>query len=46
MKRKTDWFLWILIAVAVVTIPLGCIGNYYVQKARFPDAPPWTWWAK
>lgn len=45
MKRffQTYWPHILLVIALVVIIAVSVTIRYNVNRARFPDAPPWTW---
>lgn len=46
MKKDTKlWIVAILSVLAVIGLMIAIVlVKHEVNKVRFPDSPPWTWW--
>lgn len=44
MKLKTNIIIAVIIAIILVAIAAMVYAKHEVNKQRFPNAAPWTWW--
>lgn len=41
--RQIRWSHILLVIAILAIITVAAVLKYNVNRARFPDAPPWTW---